>query len=111
MKKYYNEPNPFADVGTKKVLIVEDDRSHRTLMDKILKSFGLVSVQAENGIQALERLQRGEKFDLIIMDWDMPVMDGIEATRRIRELLQMAGPGAFSNSAKKTQILLHTATD
>ncbi len=84
MKKYYNEPNPFADVGTKKVLIVEDDRSHRTLMDKILKSFGLVSVQAENGIQALERLQRGEKFDLIIMDWDMPELNGLDTARAIR---------------------------
>ena len=53
-------------------------------MDKILQSFGFNTEQAENGVNALARLQRGEKYDLIIMDWDMPELDGLDTTRAIR---------------------------
>lgn len=68
----------------KRVLVVEDDRTHRTLMEKILKESGFNAAQAENGIVALSRLDTGEYFDLIIMDWDMPALDGLATVREIR---------------------------
>lgn len=79
-----NENTPAFNRGEKTILVVEDDRTHRALMDKILKECGFKTVQAENGIIALSKIEAGQHFDLIIMDWDMPEMDGLETTRKIR---------------------------
>lgn len=68
----------------KTVLIVEDDRSHRTLMDKILQFCAFKTVQAENGFVALSKIDSGEHFDLVILDWDMPELDGLETAKAIR---------------------------
>lgn len=69
----------------KTILIVEDDRTHRSLMDKILKECMFQTMLAENGLTALARLDSGAKFDLIIMDWDMPELNGLETVREIRK--------------------------
>lgn len=66
------------------ILLVEDDRTHRTLMEKILKECGFHTCSAENGIVALSKIDAGKHFDLIIMDCDMPEMDGLETTKTIR---------------------------
>lgn len=68
----------------KTVLLVEDDRTHRVLMDKILTECGFQTVQAENGIVALSKIDSGQVFDLVLMDWDMPKLDGLETVREIR---------------------------
>ncbi len=68
----------------KVILVVEDDRTHRTLMDTILKACAFYTVQAENGIVALSKIEAGEHFDLILMDWDMPELDGLETVKAIR---------------------------
>ncbi len=68
----------------KTILVVEDDQTHRALMDKILTSSEFQTVQAENGLVALSKIDAGQHFDLIFMDWQMPVMDGHEAIRNIR---------------------------
>ena len=67
-----------------RVLIVEDDPTNRDVMRLALQRRELEGECAENGAQALEMWEQG-KFDLIIMDLQMPVMDGIEATMIIRE--------------------------
>ncbi|WP_299018343.1 ATP-binding protein [uncultured Photobacterium sp.] len=70
-----------------KVLIVEDNHLNVLIIDAFLKQRGFVTHTAENGAEALSILEQ-EYFDLILMDNHMPVMDGIEATLRIRGMNQ-----------------------
>ncbi len=66
------------------VLLVEDNPVNRTIASEMLKSLGVQSIHAEHGQQALDLLSRNA-VDLVLMDCQMPVMDGYEATARIRE--------------------------
>jgi signal transduction histidine kinase/DNA-binding NarL/FixJ family response regulator len=68
---------------TGRVLLVEDNVVNRKVATATLKGLGLEVLEAGNGSIALEVLAR-EHIDLILMDMNMPVMDGIEATRRVR---------------------------
>jgi CheY-like chemotaxis protein len=66
-----------------KVLLVEDNPVNRTLAVAMLNRLGIEPVEAENGLAALQAMD-GTSFDLVLMDCQMPVMDGFEATRAIR---------------------------
>ncbi|WP_374327389.1 ATP-binding protein [Azonexus sp.] len=68
-----------------RVLIVEDNRTNQRVAGALLKKLGLQSVIAENGQQAVERvINEADTIDLILMDIQMPVLDGYGATRQIR---------------------------
>lgn len=67
------------------VLVVEDNRMNQQLIKKVLKSCGCVVKVAGNGETALKFFQ-ADTFDLILMDLQMPVMGGLEATKKIRQL-------------------------
>ncbi|MDG0992556.1 MAG: ATP-binding protein, partial [Luminiphilus sp.] len=67
------------------VLVVEDNKVNQILVQEILKSMGLKSSLAENGLEAVTLFRR-HRFDLVLMDCQMPVMDGFEATKLIREI-------------------------
>jgi len=66
------------------VLIAEDNFSNQLLMKMYVKSFGGVPFVVENGEEAINEFIKG-KYDLILMDLSMPVLDGIKATAKIRE--------------------------
>lgn len=73
----------YKGLDGKKVLVAEDNRINFFVANKFLTGWGINVTHAENGKVALELLEK-EDFDLVIMDLHMPVLDGIEATRIIR---------------------------
>lgn len=74
-----------ADAATSppRVLVVEDDAGNRMIMRKQLEKMGVITEGVQNGLEAVESAHK-EQWDMIIMDCQMPVMDGIEATKEIR---------------------------
>jgi len=73
------------DAPPLRVLLVDDNATNRKVVQLMLAQVGAESTACENGQEAVTAFQRGA-FDLILMDLQMPVMDGLSATRAIREI-------------------------
>ena len=71
--------------GGEQILVVDDNPVCWKIAEKILHSGGYRVLVAESGEQALERIREGHPVDLVLMDWELPDMNGIEASRRISE--------------------------
>ena len=67
-----------------KVLIVDDSRAMRAMLRKIMSELGFVVIEAGNGVEALEQLAGNPKLDLALVDWNMPLMDGLEFVKALR---------------------------
>jgi len=74
-----------------KVLLVEDDKINRLIVATILKRQNVNLTKANNGVEAIEIL-KNKDFDLILMDIQMPIMNGIDATNIIRKELKIETP-------------------
>ncbi len=85
-----------------KVLIVDDITMNRILLSEILNSLGINYTEAKNGKEAIEILIK-KKIDVILMDIEMPVMNGLETTTYIRTKL--------NDNLKNTPIIALTAHD
>ncbi|AHB41257.1 TPA: response regulator [Patescibacteria group bacterium] len=72
-----------------RVLVVDDDSTNIMLLDRILKRMGIVDIAiAENGKEAVEICKEND-FNTILMDIRMPIMDGFEATKIIKEMKEI----------------------
>ncbi|MCI0539741.1 MAG: response regulator [Verrucomicrobiales bacterium] len=67
-----------------RVLVVDDSKSMRMILGKTLKEIGFQVTEAGDGQEALSRLNQGEEVDLMLVDWNMPVMNGYELVCAVR---------------------------
>jgi CheY-like chemotaxis protein len=70
-------------IKDKKILVTDDNEMNRLVASAILEEFGAVVEEANNGIEAVEKIRKNN-FDIVLMDVQMPEMDGVEATAEIR---------------------------
>ena len=77
------EATPARQPSPARVLVVDDNAINRKLVERMLAKLGCSAVLAESGPDAL-RLAEKERFDLVLMDWRMPGMDGLETSRRMK---------------------------
>jgi len=89
------------DYSKLNVLIIDDDATTRRIVTRLIKQIGFVNFsEAVDGEQAYKMLQE-EKFDLILSDWDMPVMNGYTLLEKVRA----------DENYKKTPFIMVTAND
>jgi len=79
-----------ADLKDKAVLVVDDNETNRRLLEKLLLAWGMKPVLATDGIEGIEEYQkcvnRGETYPLVLLDVNMPQMDGYEVAAKLREI-------------------------
>ena len=82
-----SDPQLLEEFEKLRVLVVDDEEEIRELIQEILRDLGIVRVHlAENGEMAWQRLNRSElDYDLVISDWLMPRMDGLELLQKMRQ--------------------------
>jgi PAS domain S-box-containing protein len=87
----------------KRVLIVDDNKNNRLILKQMLLLKNISSDEAKNGIEALQYLSNGQNYDVIMMDYNMPIMDGLETIKKIRE--------NFKQLDELPLMLLHSSAD
>ncbi|WP_250445604.1 response regulator [Actinotalea sp. C106] len=68
-----------------RALVIDDSRTMRRIVSGVLKSMGFETVEAGDGRQALDVLESGTEIDLACIDWNMPVMNGLEFVTSVRQ--------------------------
>ncbi|GLU03778.1 hypothetical protein SLE2022_209600 [Rubroshorea leprosula] len=74
------------DKKIRTALVVDDNTVNQRIHRKLLDNLGIQSETVANGKEAVDVHISGKNFDLILMDLEMPIMNGIEATRKLREM-------------------------
>jgi CheY-like chemotaxis protein len=92
----------------KKILIVEDDFSSRLYLNKILEKRGVILLNAGDGKEAIDIALSNPDIDIILMDIQLPVMDGYESAEKIREFREdiiIIAQTAFGLSGEREKII------
>lgn len=88
-----------------KILLVDDSRAMRQIERKVLAALGEVYfVEAEDGAEALNRIQTA-RFDLVLVEWDLPGMDGLALVRNIREMDKTTPLMMVATEAEKSKVI------
>ncbi|SDK35866.1 PAS domain S-box-containing protein [Maridesulfovibrio ferrireducens] len=80
------------DLGPLSILVVDDNANARTILSKMLTSFGFRAEEADSSSVAIDLLEKqtdSKKYDLVLMDWNIPTMDGIEISRAMQDNNQL----------------------
>jgi PAS domain S-box-containing protein len=88
----------------KRCLVIDDNKNNRTIMDHLLLKWGIECVTSENGFESLKIIEKSKPFDIIICDYHMPYIDGLDTVKMIREKLELT-------PEKQPVILLHSSSD
>ncbi|UZT99184.1 response regulator [Chryseobacterium fluminis] len=99
-----SENNEDEDLNIKKVLIVDDNEANRVILEHMLAYKKIESRLAANGMEALQILLAGERFDVILMDYHMPVISGLETIEKIKELF-------IQKNETSPLVILHTSSE
>ncbi len=94
--------------AARKVLLVEDEETNIILIQEFLSITQIQIEVSKNGKNAVERIEAGEKFDLILMDIKMPILNGLEATVKIKEVnpeLPIIAQTAYALSEEREQAM------
>ena len=67
-------------------LVIDDSRTIRIIIGKILRELGMEVLEAGNGLEALQQMSRHPDIELLLLDWNMPVMDGYDFLRNLRRM-------------------------
>ncbi len=92
------------DLPIKRVLIVDDNENNRIILEHMLAYRNIESRQAANGVEALAALAQGEHFDVVLMDYHMPHLTGVETVAKIKDLF-------LSQGESTPLIVLHTSSE
>jgi two-component system, sensor histidine kinase and response regulator len=86
-----------------RVLIVDDQAIARIILKDMLENFGCECVEATNGIEALNIIElsfkENKEFDILLIDWNMPILNGVETLKRIQRMKYQKSPTIFMVSA------------
>ncbi len=100
----FDNLDELEDLDVGRVLIVDDNENSRMILNHMLSYKNIESEMAANGLEAIQLLMKGEKFDVILMDYHMPVLSGLETIEKIKEL--------FNKQGEMTPlIVLHTSSE
>jgi len=97
-----------------KILIAEDDETSGLLLTELVETYGREFKYAATGIEAVDACRKNPDFDLILMDVQMPKMNGYEATRQIRQFnkeVVIIAQTAFALSGEREKALAAGCTD
>jgi two-component system, sensor histidine kinase len=84
--------NFYSELQDKVILNVDDNEMNHLVISKLLEKAGMKTIAAKNGAAAVDKLMEGLKPDAILMDLQMPVMNGLEASKLIREKIDSQIP-------------------
>ncbi|MEN8177659.1 MAG: PAS domain S-box protein [Pseudomonadota bacterium] len=86
--EFTQHPALHAELGPLKVLVVDDNATSRAILSEMLERFGFRVIQSDAGESAIQLLKQAkqEPFDLVLLDWKMPKMDGIETIRALQNI-------------------------